>query len=235
MIVAMLSREQGVLRAVVKGARDPKKRIRALLDPGTALTVQLYLKKSGLHLVKELSARGRLPLVSRDLSSLALRMAALELVLITSREEGALEGLYELLEDYLGVYETEGPPPWLAFFSFEAHLLLLHGLLPSLELCGVCGEEIGEGSLRFMTASASFVCRSCHGDGIDLAPAEGDCLVSLLREGPGAQLGREVEPSLRKKLGRLLHHALGMHLPSYRLPRSLDLIRSQAPGKKEDA
>jgi len=226
LIVVMLGREQGLLRCVAKGARDPVSRFRGLMEPGTPLESQIYLKdRDGLHLLKESSLAGRLPRVSPRLESLALRLAGLELAAAAAPSGAAQDGLFDLLEDFLSVFEDDGEEGFLPFFAFEASRLALNGSLPSLDESALSAAALSGGTLRFLPGEGAFALSSEGVEGMDLAPADRDCLVSLFQHDPSALRGRNMEPGLRKRMGKILHLTLSRHLPGYRLPRSLEMLR----------
>lgn len=226
LIVLLLGREQGLLRSVAKGARDPKSRFRALLEPGTPLDIVLYLKgRDGLHLLKEASLAGSLPGHSGRLETLALRLAGLELMASTAPPQGPLDGLFDLLDDYLSVFEDPDEEGFLPFFSLETSLLELHGSLPSLDECAISGRDLRVGSIKFLPGEGAFADASVDEEGMDLAPADWDCLVSLFQNLPSELRERHLEPALRKRMGKVLHLTLSRHLPGYRLPRSLEMLR----------
>lgn len=235
LIAVLLTEEAGLLRAVGKGARELKSRLRGLLAPGTALDVQLYLKpRGGLHLFREASSRRPLPRAESGLTPLCLRLAALELVMTTTEEGEAMAGLFPLLEDFLALYETETPPTpgWSAFLAFEAGLLALHGLAGDAELarCGLCGGPLRETDLRFLPGEGVFACAAHPEPGMALAPVERDWLLSVFRAQPAALAAREMPEAVRVRVGRMLHLALSRHLPGYRSPRSLAVLDSARPG-----
>jgi DNA repair protein RecO (recombination protein O) len=224
LIAVLIAREKGILRAVAKGARDGRSRYRGLIEPGFPLTAQIYLKPKGLHLLGETGLRGRLPRTAPRLENLALRMAALELVLCSTEEGEPLLGLFELLEDYLGIFDEGAEEGYLPLFAFEARLLALHGLLPELTVCSHCGRAMGGGPLRFLPGEGLFACGACGPEGIDLAPVEAECLHSIFSARPSELTGRLLEGSARSAVGRVLHLALSRHLTGYKLPRSLAML-----------
>lgn len=235
LIAVLLTEEAGLLRAVGKGAREQRSRLRGLLAPGMALDVQLYLKpRGGLQLLREASSRRPLPRAETGLAPLCLRLAALELVTATTEEGEAMAGLFPLLEEFLGLYETESPPApgWSAYLAFEAGLLALHGLSAGADLarCGLCGRPLGDGEIRFLPGEGLFACAAHPEPGMALAPAEMDWLLSVFRAQPAALATREMPEAVRIRVGRVLHLALSRHLPGYRSPRSLAVLGSARRG-----
>ena len=128
--------------------------------------------------------------------------------------------------------------PALLFFSFEWELLARHGITPEVAGCVSCGEEPtgGQGSpLRFSAADGGVVCGTCAGrDGVQNGRPLGTEALAYLREmaRPTATLdeaaaGESALPrQMRRELGALLHGFLGYHLPGYRLPAALELLRA---------
>jgi DNA repair protein RecO len=234
LIVVMFSEEQGLLRAVAKGARGQKSPFRGLLEPGTALDVLVHIKaRGGLHLLREARGRRTLPRPARRLETLSLRLAALELVMSTTQEGEALAGLFPLLEEYLELFVEVADPGWAPLFAFEAGLLALHGLEPSLEQCGLCERPLAGTALRFLPGEGLFACPDHENEGLDLAPEERDWLLSIFLARPAALAGREMPASARSRIGRVLHLALGRHLPGYKLPRSLAMLGQAKRGEGE--
>ncbi|MEN8008536.1 MAG: recombination protein O N-terminal domain-containing protein [Candidatus Krumholzibacteriota bacterium] len=128
--------------------------------------------------------------------------------------------------------------PALLFFAFEWDLLARHGMAPEVSACVGCGDDLDSArqhSLRFNPAEGGVVCGSCTARD----PADGGRPLGLdawaqLQEMARAEValevaGRKVEPlprPLRRELGAHLHRFLGYHLPGYRLPAALDLLRA---------
>ena len=128
--------------------------------------------------------------------------------------------------------------PALLFFAFEWDLLARHGMAPEVSACVVCGGDLASSeqySLRFNPAEGGVVCGPCtaldsaHG-GRPLGPEA----LGLLQEMASAPLAMEVAARegdplprpMRRELGALLHRFLGYHLPGYRLPAALELLRA---------
>lgn len=237
LIAVLLTAEAGLLRAVAKGARESRSRLRGLLQAGAALELQLYLKpRGGLHLLREASALGALPRPAATLEPLCLRLAALELVMCTTEEGEPLDGLYPLLDEYLELFAGEKEPGWAPFLAFEVGLLALHGVSGGADLdrCGLCGRPLDSGALRFLPEEGVFACDRHADEGLPLAPEEKDWLLSIFLARPAALAGHLPPAAVRARVGHLLHLALSRHLPGYRTPRSLAMLGG-LPGPGEGA
>ena len=124
------------------------------------------------------------------------------------------------------------PDPSLLFFSFEWAFLDFHGLAPEVGICVSCGGDPGpgkQGVAWFSTSEGGVLCADCRRrDGIDSRPLGTEALWWLQQfsatglSGAGA---REFGRPVRRELGVILHRFLGYHLPGYRLPAALDILR----------
>ena len=124
------------------------------------------------------------------------------------------------------------------FYAFELSLLALQGLTPVLCSCAACGlGEVAAGGagLRFSPAAGGVVCADCvaRGAGRDGRDLDGEVLgaLRLLAAGPdGAPDGVPRGRRIQRELGIQLHRFLSFHLPEYRLPAALDLLRAGRAG-----
>jgi recombinational DNA repair protein (RecF pathway) len=134
--------------------------------------------------------------------------------------------------------------PALLFFAFEWDLLARHGMAPEVSSCVSCGKDLGGAepySLRFNPAEGGVVCGACTAhDAAGGGRPVGREALARLQDMARARVAMEValgdgEPlsrPMRRELGALLHRFLGYHLPGYRLPAALDLLRA---GKDDQA
>ena len=93
----------------------------------------------------------------------------------------------------------------------------------------------GRKSQRFDPAEGGLVCGNCVTDGAATGgrPVSREALALLCdletTELAGLADG-ELAPERRREVGALLHRFLGYHLPGYRLPAALDLLRAGRNG-----
>ncbi len=237
-IASLLTGDHGFVKVLAKAARRPRSRLRPLVEPGRLVEVEFtvdetrelqYLRGGSVLL----DPMGAAPSLVRS----AYLLAALELMDRCRPAAGAPGGgggLFEVCEDFVRVLSspTCGHPA-LLFFHLEWQLLDRHGLAPQPATCACCGREAAvadAGTLWFDPAEGGVVCGPCALDG----PGAGRR--SLSREAwealgalaaPDTTLLASIDPtaSLRREVGGHLHRFLGYHLPGYRLPTALDLLR----------
>jgi DNA repair protein RecO len=83
-----------------------------------------------------------------------------EIAAAIAREEQPDPKGFRLLGAVLDALES-GIDPWIAIRYFEYWMLRLHGVLPDLGRCGVCGNPLGPTSLRFGSREGVLHCASC--------------------------------------------------------------------------
>jgi hypothetical protein len=111
-------------------------------------------------------------------------------------------------------------------------------MAPEVSSCVSCGADPAKGggsSLRFSPAEGGVVCGGCSAtQGINEGRPLGLEALGFLQAMamPGTDLTvaavgeNELPRPMRRELGALLHRFLGYHLPGYRLPAALDLLRA---------
>ncbi len=228
LIVSLLTRGEGRVRLVAKGARSPKSSLARSLQSGSTLDVVFYLRGEGkLGLLKEVSVRQSSLLLAGRIECLALLLASVELVeRIEARIEGLYEDVAELLEFLATHTEIDSPLP---VYALELRLLARHGVAPSLESCLACGRPVEGEFIAYSVSEGSVRCDRCGGgEAAEIVMSRGARERLLrMREGGLAELGGDPpgEEELRE-LGIFLHRNLLYHVEGYRLPESLRLLRS---------
>jgi DNA repair protein RecO (recombination protein O) len=227
-ILALLSRDHGLLRVIAKGAHRTTKHGASkfgggidLLDVGDAVFTHSPDKE--LATLCEWTLRdGHLDL-RRNLRAMYLGLYAAELVATLIEEHDAHAELFGRLEQALAELQT--PRVEEAFVTFELDLLRETGYLPQLESCDACGVRIGENSRAFFSpASGGVVCRNCEGatpDRIEVDPRVLRIAQGLLQPphpSPGApgqrlpRLSRHQSDPLNRILAGHIEHTLSKRL-----------------------
>ncbi len=249
-IASLLTRDHGYVKVIAKAARRPNSRLRALVEPGRLVAVEFSLDP---HRELQYLRGGSVeqdPLgPGSTLEQSAFLQAALELVdrcrPLAGAGAGAVAGegdltaateLFEICEAFIRVLSSPScPRPDLAFFAFEWELLVRHGLAPEVVGCTSCGAAIEESAsavMWFSPAEGGLICGTCAvGEGVSSGkPLSLEALEVFARMAGGRLDLAEDSPferPLRREIGAHLHNFLGYHLPGYRLPVALDLLRAR--------
>lgn len=223
-VASLLTEARGYVRVIAKGARQGLSRLQPLVRPGRLVEAEfgwspdreLQFLKGGSLLLDPL-------LDDNSLERTAYALSALELA-DRCRPSGEREaGLFGLCRRYLemlssGAAGDEAP----LFYAFETALLELQGIAPELAACAACGGSLEPPGSRFSPAAGGAVCGGCAGaDDRPLAPETLAALRSLGGAAPERSSRR-----ISRETGILLHRFLTYHLPEYRLPAGLELLRA---------
>jgi DNA repair protein RecO (recombination protein O) len=159
-LVTLFTREQGKIRAVVKGARKITSRKAGHLEPFTQVKLQLSRGRDLFIVTQADTVEAYLPL--RE--SLALTGYASYVVELLDRfvyeEESANPTLFRLLADTLKRLAEDGEP-WLAVRFYEMRLLDFLGFRPQLFRCANCGREIKAEEQFFSYNLGGVICPRC--------------------------------------------------------------------------
>jgi DNA repair protein RecO (recombination protein O) len=244
LVVSALTCDHGLVRLMAKGARQTRSRLRPLVQPGRVADLEFsldpardlqYLRGGGLVL-DPLAAAPRL-------ETTAYLLAALEIVDRCRPGDGLEAGLFALCQEYLHVLScadagAEAP----VYYAFEIALLDLQGMRPRLAACTQCDRELATvhgGALWLSPAAGGLVCADCAGEaamaGARPLPATTLEAWPELAAAPARWPDRELPRSVARDWGVMLHRFLEYHLPAYRLPAALELLRAGRRGAPRSA
>ncbi|MBN8580763.1 MAG: DNA repair protein RecO [Anaerolineae bacterium] len=163
-LLTLYTREQGMVRALAKGARKVTSRKAGHLQPFTYITVQLAKGRDLLIITQVETVNAFLPLHD-DLMKTGHAAYAIELLLRFSYEdEGANPSIFRLLVETLERLEKEDDA-WLPLRYYEMRFLDAVGFRPQLFECVNCGREIRPEDQFFSFLAGGVVCPRC-GEGL---------------------------------------------------------------------
>lgn len=163
-LLTLYTREQGMVRALAKGARKVTSRKAGHLQPFTYITVQLAKGRDLLIITQVETVNAFLPLHD-DLMKTGHAAYAIELLLRFSYEdEGANPSIFRLLVETLERLEKEDDA-WLPLRYYEMRFLDAVGFRPQLFECVNCGREIRPEDQFFSSLAGGVVCPRC-GEGL---------------------------------------------------------------------
>lgn len=163
-LLTLYTREQGMVRAIAKGARKVTSRKAGHLQPFTQITIQLAKGRDLLIVTQVETINAFLPLHD-DLLKTSHAAYVVELLLRFSYEdEGANPAIFRLLVETLGRIEAE-EDAWLAVRYYEMRLLDAVGFRPQLFECANCSREIRAEDQFFSFTAGGVICPRC-GEGL---------------------------------------------------------------------
>jgi len=161
-LVSLLTRAYGRLRGVAQGARRPKSRYGASLEPLTYLRVWFYEKET-----RELVRLGQCELLESFLDvqqdyrcGLALALAAEITELVLPEREPQDSAFRLLLHVARGIKQTRRAE--LALGYFLVWTMRLAGWLPELDRCAACRREAGREPLCWSRSATGLYCAQCR-------------------------------------------------------------------------
>lgn len=224
-VVHLYSAERGRVHVVAKGARAPRNRFGAALEPFNRIGAVIYYRaERDLQFLSQAEILTHRGVLASSMVRFAYGGAVLELLDQALAGEEPGRELFGLIDSALDELE-ESPEGALrtAFMAYIARLVSVLGYRPSLSSCVGCGREPGRGAL-FAALRGGIACPSC---------AEADPgavrLSDEARVGLAALVAGErpslVPRSVGDEIARVLDGFLRAHLPRYRGLRSLKVMR----------
>ncbi len=243
-IASLLTVDYGYVKVIAKGARGPKSQLRALVEPGRMVNVEFSLDaRRELQYLRggtvEWEAFG--PGITLEKS--AFLQACLELAdrcrpvsnaPETNENHGPASELFRICDRFIRVLSSPTcVRSDLVFFAFEWELLTAHGMAPEVNRCTSCDlacDDLPDATLWFSPAEGGVVCGACGRDlevsrGKPLSPTVWGIFTLMASGELDLEAETPLEKPIRRELGAHLHNFLGYHLPGYRLPAALDLLR----------
>jgi DNA repair protein RecO (recombination protein O) len=164
-ILVLLTREEGKVSAVAKGARRPRGRYAAASQLFTQVKASLFHGRN-LDTLSQIEIVESFRNLREDLERMAYGSYVCELMDEMVRERQRHESTYLLLLTTLHLLNAPEIAPEPTRRAYELKLFSILGFRPSLEECVVCGNAIGPGPMvRFAPALGGVLCPTCNSEG----------------------------------------------------------------------
>jgi DNA repair protein RecO (recombination protein O) len=213
LILTLLAADGRQVRAVAKGARKPRGKLGARVEPFTVLDVLLHTGRN-LEILAEAETVASHDALRSDYDRTVAGSVVLD-VLDKISVEGQVEPqLFEMTLvtlDVLDAAPVGSLDMMVAAFLLKA--LAMHGYRPALDACASCGGAV-EGEASFSVEDGGVVCARCGAGG---APLSGDAralLRALLRARMGEVAGIDAPVDVRDEALRVLRAYVGFHVPA---------------------
>ncbi len=164
LIVSLFTREFGLLRCVAKGARGPKSRFGASLEPGVRVNAVVYRKLTrDLQLLSKTDIVEALPALWENPDRFGAATQVLEFLERAAYGESGDPELMDLATATLRAMST-APPACLELIvrGFEIQACERLGYAPQLTACLECRKPLDQGGL-FHPVRGGLLCESCGG------------------------------------------------------------------------
>ena len=177
-IFTLFTRERGKLDAVAKGVRRIKSTNAGKLEFLTEASLTLHSGRSLDVITGATILRSEWEGLVEPPAFVAANVVA-ELIDAFCEPELQQPEIYELLGGVVHALAAAGRPTSL-LPRFELRLLDALGLLPSLDACVRCGEDLQSAQQAWLDpASGGLVCATCHSGG-DAGKLEGEQIANVL-------------------------------------------------------
>lgn len=185
-IVRLLTPHHGVQSAIAKGARQPKSRFGAALQPLSEGVAQLYMKPGrDLNTLADFDVTASRQELAFDVARFATGAALAELVLRFAPAEAHPE-IYDLVVTHLDRLAVV-PREKLAATGLAGlwAVVCALGFAPVLDCCARAGHPLPSGRVAFSVADGGFICAACaRGHKIaHLDPPDREALVLMVGGG----------------------------------------------------
>jgi DNA repair protein RecO (recombination protein O) len=227
LILTLLASDGRQVRAVAKGARKPKSRLGARVEPFTVLDLLLHTGRN-LEIVAEAETVSTHDALRSDYD----RMMAASVV-VDVLDKGSVEGQEEpqLFDMALVTLDVMDSAPVSALeplvLAFLLKSLAMHGYRPALDRCAACGAEPTD-PLTFSVEAGGVLCGRCSAGSSGARPITGEArdalrfmLRSRMADVPGITMASAVAGDVRWTV----RSYTGFHIPA-RL-RALDYYLTQ--------
>lgn len=164
-ILNIYTKENGLVRAIAKGAKKPKSKIAGKTDQLSCCYFQ-FARGKNLDVISDCSQINSFKLLRSNLDRLSYAILFLEIVNSFAHElESESEHIYDLLYSKLDELQTIVDIDLFAI-HFVLEFLSIHGLKPQLETCVSCSKEVNKSIGHEVLYKYSFVlggilCEEC--------------------------------------------------------------------------
>jgi len=213
LILNLLAADGRQVRAVAKGARKPRGKLGARVEPFTVLDVLLHTGRS-LEILAEAETVASHDAIRADYDRAVAGSVVLDVLDKISVEGQAEPQLFDMAVVTLEVMD-DAPVGSLDLLvsAFLLKALAMHGYRPALDACASCGGALGAG-MSFSVEAGGALCAACGSGGLALDPDARALMRTLMRARMSEVPGVEVSPAARIEALRVVRAYVGFHVPA---------------------
>jgi DNA repair protein RecO (recombination protein O) len=195
-LVSLLTRAYGRLKGVAQGARRPKSRFGATLEPLTHLRVWFYERETReLVRIRQCELLESFLDVQQDYrAGLALALMAEIMEAVLPEREAQDSDFRLLLHVARGLKQNPSGRADLSLGYFLVWTLRLAGWLPELDRCATCSRELAGQAVFWSLSVPGLHCARCRRPGMKNLSPETIAAARRMLGGPLGQLAAEAHP-----------------------------------------
>ena len=210
LILVLLTKDHGLIRAVAKGIRKTRSRFGARLDRFSRVDVQIYPGRSLANVTDAATVATYASRIVADIDRFYAATAMLEMAQVFAAEPSSSNSIFFLLDAALQQLITSDLPPVCVADEFVLHGLEVAGWAPSLVDCAQCGKP---GPHRaFHPAAGGAVCVTCRPPGAFTPPSAAVHVLWLLKRGRHDQAAQEIRNHQGQDIAATAHGLVLAHV-----------------------
>ncbi|MGJ4117122.1 DNA repair protein RecO [Corynebacterium macclintockiae] len=210
LILVLLTKDHGLIRAVAKGIRKTRSRFGARLDRFSRVDVQIYPGRSLANVTDAATVATYASRIVADVDRFYAATAMLEMAQVFAAEPSSSNSIFFLLDAALQQLITSDLPPVCVADEFVLHGLEVAGWAPSLVDCAQCGKP---GPHRaFHPAAGGAVCVTCRPPGAFTPPSAAVHVLWLLKRGRHDQAAQEIRNHQGQDIAATAHLLVLAHV-----------------------
>lgn len=206
-IIALFTKQQGRISAIIKGARRQKSKLGPHCDYFARVNLMLSRGRD-LDVITGVEPVASYQRLRQDLDAFAHASYYAELLRHFTKERQEHERVYELLAASLAVLD-EGVDPWPVTRHFELAMLTLLGYHPELFHCVNCRNELQAEPNNFSARAGGMLCPRCRSvdpSSETLSVNAQKYLRTMERSGLSAAIRLPIGESERREVERVIGH-----------------------------
>ena len=225
-VVILFSREYGKVRLVAKGARRPKSKFGACLEPMTWGRYVFYRRENrDLQTLSEGDIAHAFEPIKQNYGRMAAGSAICELLDHMTEDEDRNPLLFSIALEALQWVATIAEsaldvPGW--YFQIRAAGTV--GYRPHLSGCVQCGARLEEHPWAFNPVLGGMLCKDHLGSGIRMRPSSVNFMAHLQVGRPDRIDLEQLQDVDRIEISRVLRAFLDQHIESRYRPKALDFF-----------
>ncbi len=170
-LAIIFTRQEGLVKAVVKGAGRPQSKLRSLTQPFTHSIFQLFRGRT-FDRVTQASVQNAYPGIMEDYNRMIYACYIAELIISVLPERARDQNQFKFLLAVLSCLEQKDDP-WLIARWAELGILSMAGFAPSFSHCTSCGKEYPDPPVYFSLRDGGAICSQCIGEALSQAMSPG--------------------------------------------------------------